>query len=519
MISKLPLTIHFWKMRISFFLVFLISSLYSFGQGGVREFKKFYYPNGVLSSEGYFKNGKPDGFWKTYYVNGVIKSEGLWRNSVLDSTWKFFDNLGNVKSIINYYLGKKSGYYFTYQMVNGSGSNKPILISKELYLNDRHEDYGFYYYSNGSINRITHYVSGKKDGVEKEFDKDSCVTTLCEFSNGRLLYYEEVNRTDSFGKPYGVWKTFFDNGRIKDEKVYINGLLNGYVKIYNQKGALVNAILYRNDSIVRDSISNDELILKELVDSVKGITERGTFLGKIRVGNHYFSSTGKLDSCLVYSSLGLLESSGPVDTNGYKSGHWREFYEGTKLVKASGAYLLSQRVGRWKYFYRDGRVEQSGTFAKGKVSGSWEWFNDDGSLRKFEEYYNGLRDGLYYELDEKSDTLVVGSYISGLKDGKWRITQGDLVETGRFVSDAKDGEWKYYYANGKICFRGSYNQGIADGRHLFFYPNGILQEEQFYSSGYPVGLWKKYSEDGFVIITIQYKAGEVFKINGFRVED
>ena len=33
----------------------------------------FYYPNGVKSSEGNFRNGKPDGYWKTYFENGVLK--------------------------------------------------------------------------------------------------------------------------------------------------------------------------------------------------------------------------------------------------------------------------------------------------------------------------------------------------------------------------------------------------------------------------------------------------------------
>lgn len=506
-------------MRYFILLALIANCTFSYGQVGQREYKKFYYPNGVLSSEGFFRNGKPDGFWKTFYVNGVLKSEGLWRNYALDSTWTFYDNVGNITSVINYYSGKKSGYYYTYKMHNGSGNNKPVLISKELYLNDRHEDYGYYYTLDGTIEKITHYLNGKKDGVEKEFSSDSVVTTLREYSNGRLIYYEEINRKDSLGTPYGIWKNFFENGRIKDEMVFVNGQLNGYVKKYNEKGALISAILYRNDSIVRDSISNDELVLRELVDSIRGITERGTFLGKLRVGNHFFLSGDKFDSCLVYNSIGVLQAEGPVDAEGYKKGSWSEFYDASRAVKAKGDYALSQRVGSWKYFYRNGHIEQKGTFVKGKISGSWEWFYPDGSVKKFEEYINGQRDGLYCELDESGDTLVVGTYISGLKDGDWKIVQGDLLEVGKYVGDSRDGEWKYFYPNGKVYFRGSYIQGIADGRHQFFYSNGGLQEEQYYSNGYPIGVWKKYSEDGFVYITIQYKAGEVFKINGYRVEE
>ncbi|NLD36650.1 MAG: hypothetical protein GX654_07265, partial [Desulfatiglans sp.] len=31
-------------------------------------YQQFRYPNGNISSEGYIKNGKPDGYWKSYYV-------------------------------------------------------------------------------------------------------------------------------------------------------------------------------------------------------------------------------------------------------------------------------------------------------------------------------------------------------------------------------------------------------------------------------------------------------------------
>lgn len=33
-------------------------------------------------------------------VNGIIKSEGLWRNKHLDSTWRFYDKIGNIESEI-----------------------------------------------------------------------------------------------------------------------------------------------------------------------------------------------------------------------------------------------------------------------------------------------------------------------------------------------------------------------------------------------------------------------------------
>ena len=50
-----------------------------------KEYKKFYFDNGVVSSEGTMVSGKPDGYWKTYYPDGGLKTEGNRREFKLDS--------------------------------------------------------------------------------------------------------------------------------------------------------------------------------------------------------------------------------------------------------------------------------------------------------------------------------------------------------------------------------------------------------------------------------------------------
>jgi hypothetical protein len=40
-----------------------------------------------------------------------------------------------------------------------------------------------------------------------------------------------------------------------------------------------------------------------------------------------------------------------------------------------------------------------------------------------------------------------------------------------------------------------------------------------YSSGLRVGTWKKYDEEGLMILNIKYKGGREVKINGKRVEE
>jgi len=507
-------------MKFSLFLFFFFSfTLFGNCQDAKNGYKKLTYPNGVVSSEGKFVNGIPYGFWKSYYVNGIIKSEGVWRNRHLDSTWRFYDKIGNVESEINYFEGKKNGYYLKYTTSVGKGSNKQILVSKELYVSDLREGVSYYFSPDGFLKSISIYVDGKKEGVEKEFSKDSVIIAVREYSRGRTIFYEEINRFDEDGLPYGVWKTFHQNGKVDTEKSYVNGKLNGYLKHFSDKGVLISAVLYKNDEIVKDSITLEEMVLLELTDSVTGmLKQRGTFLGKLPVGTHYFFTNGLVDSCLVYSEKGEVMSKGNVDKESLRVGVWVDYFPGTRKIKSKGAYVLSQKVGSWTFFFRNGKIEQKGSYSKNRLSGNWEWFNVEGNLLKSEEYLGGLRDGFYYELSTTADTIASGYFSTGLREGTWKIKDGELTEVGNFVNDTKDGIWVSYFPNGKVYFKGNFNQGIADGKHTFYYSSGKTQEEQFFSSGYPVNTWRKYEEDGFLKISLQYKAGEIYKINGYTVE-
>ena len=70
---------------------------------------RYYFQNGILSSEGFIINGKPDGYWKNYNEDGSLKSEGNRSNGELDSTWIFYGLKSTPKISIQYKSGKKEG--------------------------------------------------------------------------------------------------------------------------------------------------------------------------------------------------------------------------------------------------------------------------------------------------------------------------------------------------------------------------------------------------------------------------
>ncbi|MFM9057157.1 MAG: toxin-antitoxin system YwqK family antitoxin, partial [Bacteroidota bacterium] len=91
-------------------ILFTVALLTAFGVQAQDSLVTFRYPNGIISSEGFFKNGKPDGYWKSYYENGGLKSEGNRRGGLLDSLWKFYDEQGKKSSDIHYREGQKNGW-------------------------------------------------------------------------------------------------------------------------------------------------------------------------------------------------------------------------------------------------------------------------------------------------------------------------------------------------------------------------------------------------------------------------
>src|SRR5688572_6538048 len=122
----------FKKLNLLAFMLLLMNVSFVFSQKKeqvVNEngFNTFYYDNGIKSSEGYMKQGRPDGYWKTFYENGNLKSEGNRKSFELDSIWKFYNEDGKLATIFNYESGRKNGYKETY--------SEGKLIARESFVN------------------------------------------------------------------------------------------------------------------------------------------------------------------------------------------------------------------------------------------------------------------------------------------------------------------------------------------------------------------------------------------------
>lgn len=500
--------------------LFIVLPIAAQDEGDESRFVQFYYPNGQVSSEGTMKKDKPDGFWKTYYVTGVIKSEGKRTNYLLDSIWNFYNQTGELIQSISYKIGEKSGYSIRYRYDNPLNPGQSTIILQELYVNGRKEGNSYYYYPTGELMQTVFYLDGKKQGMSREFSKDSTLISVMEYNDNYLVNRERVNRTDSQGRKQGMFREYYENGKIKKEEHYLDDQLHGYYKEFIGTGELVIAMRYERGQIM-EVIDED---IKELLDMKSTFDEEGRliFTGGykegIPVGIHrFYDTTGAVENAHLYNIIGQKISEGIIDEQGRRKGSWIDLYT-TGKKRAKGSYVNNQRSGTWTFFYRTGGIEQKGRFERGRYQGLWTWYYPNGNTWREESYFNGREDGVFVEYDRAGGILTRGDYISGEKDGEWLYRVGDHQEKGNFVIGLREGTWKYFYNDGKLKYEGLYSQGNPDKKHKYYYPSGVLKEEQYYELGIREKNWKKYDNEGNLVMTITYKNNAEQRINGIRIK-
>lgn len=528
----------FLKFRIVLFIILNFSFLISFSQTiNPNGYNVFFYDNGVKSSEGTMRDGKADGYWKNYFKNGNLKIEGNRKNFQLDSVWKFYSENGKITKTINYLEGKKNGYSFNYD------TNQRV-VSKEPFINDIKEGNSFLFYPSGKTKQITPYLKGKPNGIAYEFSEDSLIISIFKYQGGILASVERLNRKDENNKKQGLWKEFYEDGKIKEEKKYKDNVVDGYVKTYDKKGNLINTEKFNNGKQVKNAPELAKL------DVYKDYFEDGTmkyeggYINGMPVGIHflykqkYFCDSLPVarddtsdvmikkyicrnravpDSAIIYEE-GIKIAYGAVDSIRNKIGIWTEYHNSGEF-KGKGLYANDKRIGDWIFYYPNGQIEQKGKYdKKGRAQGVWKWYYENGALMREENYINNLRDGLMTEYTEDGKIITKGDFIEDMQEGLWIYETAQYKEIGKYVNDKPDSLWKsYYLPKEKLRFEGKFLNGEPEGKHVWFYENGRKWMEGSFIGGMKQNDWKFYDDRGVNYLTIYYENDIETKFQGVKI--
>ena len=505
-------------MLKKYFFILFFFPFFSFCQSvdSTKEnYKAYYYESGFLSSEGYLVDSKPDGYWITYYPNQLRKSEGNRENFLLEGLWKFYAKNGNIQNTIEYKKDKKNGSYKTFD-------KNCFLIKEEIYEDDNLNGITTLFYPDSSekiIRKTIPFVNTVKEGIGYEYDKEGRIIAIVNYKNNFIVSNEKINRFDRLGKKQGVWKTYYDNSRLKKEERYKNGLLNGYVKYYNAQGKLESAVLFIDgkEQNQEENIADFDIESTYYRNGKVKSTSVYNKAGKKDGVSTTFDKEGKIIQTEVYKN-GYLLRKGIIDDKGLYQGLWEEYYLTGKL-KSKGEYRNGKKYGKWQYFFTNGKLEQKGSYdSNGLATGEWNWFYENGNLLRREEFRKGIEDGDLEEYAFDGSLITKGEFFDGEKEGEWIYELNDHKEVGKYRYGQRNGHWVFSFPNGKKSFEGSFVEGNPEGKHKYYNERGNLIKEENYSYGLREGKWKWYDEYGFETSTIIYKDGKEKRIDGEKVK-
>lgn len=472
------------------------------------QYIKFYYPDSVVSSEGWMQNGNPNGYWKSYYPSGTIRTEGNRKDFLLDSIWKFYDVYGVVQSEITYQANIRHGISRVYSETE---------IEEYDYINDTIKGIASIFSYSGHLLGTTPYENGKENGLAKRYDTLKRIIETIEYVDGYIVRKEYVNRINQNGMKQGLWKFFWDNDNLKLEGYYQNDKKNGYFKYYDEEGKFLRIEKWENDILIEDAIETKHLDRKVDYHPNGKIRTVAYFYKGVPDGvRREYSPEGEVIKSYILRN-GILMGEGIVDDNGKKQGDWKEFYETGKL-RAKGKYTNSKPVGKWIYYFEEGGIEITGTYSrKGEKDGEWIWYYPDKSILSIENYADGLLDGEYFSLTMEGDTLEHGSYLEGLEDGRWMYVNDSVLVEGSYISGKREGVWKTSYPNGKTKRWESYYDDELDGKSIYYWENSVKKAEYIYVNGLLNGNAYQYDTEGNILFTTTYRMGLEIRYEGVKV--
>ncbi|MBX7050999.1 MAG: hypothetical protein K1X54_03090 [Flavobacteriales bacterium] len=492
-------------IQISLIAFVLILNLHGFSQ-----ITQFRYENGVVSSEGLMRDGKPDGYWKTYYPDGGLKTEGNRLNFKLDSTWKFYREDSTLERMINYREDLKNGWE---KVFNG----KNVLLEEFVNVNGIKNGEARYYYDTGELKKVSQFINNKEEGKAIEYDKDGRIITNLVYKSGFIYSEERINRLDLNGDRTGIWRDLYPNGVIKEEGNWRYGKRNGVFKFFNRKGELDRLEKYEDGVLVIDEASTAILDLRSEYYETGKVKSTGPYREGKKQGNfrEYDENGRETGGALFDNDVKVGE--GMIDSLGRRIGSWKLFYhDGT--LRATGEYKEGLKEGPWQYYYQDGKTEQKGVYKADLPTGLWQWYFPDGKLHREENYRKGKEDGHAVEYDQNGTVVNEGDFTDGNKTGPWVMTINDHHEEGEYLDGERNGVWIWTYNNGQKAFEGEFESGIPVNKHRFWYANGQLYMAGSYQGGEMDGRWDYYNEIGILELQVEYESGQVTKINGTKIK-
>ncbi len=328
-----------------------------------------------------YKGGFIKKITKINQVNTEGNKEGLWQTFFADTNRKHVNAELQVSWEGTYMDGKREGYFKTY-------NQKGDLLTVEKYINDVKQedapelaklDIKTTYYSNGQVQTTGPYKGDVPFGIHRTYDENGKIEKADIYDSGRVIASGAVNEGD---KEEGDWKEFYENGEIKAEGKYVDGVKVGDWKYLFRDGKKFETGKY--DAKGKQSGKwlwyYDDGKLRRESNFIKG-QEDGDFIeyndsGSVITQGQYVD--GLREGKWIYQ-LGNFKSIGKYNGD-LEDSTWTEYYNDNGKVRFTGKYSQGRPDGVHMWYYPDGKTELEGHYTLGLMEDKWKYYTEDGAL-------------------------------------------------------------------------------------------------------------------------------------------
>lgn len=416
----------------------------------------------VLTTSGYYANGKKSGNWKYYSLTKVLRKEGNYRDNNKIGQWKYYydkiliDGSKNqyepysckLYLIENYENDELNGQSIQYSSLRrtpilcDTSKIKDVAPSDTCYKMEYDKSSQTANFQNGKLNGLFehkdslgllrfkgNFINDQKDGFWIESYTSDGFLNLDGFYMYKKGNYELGNRV---GKWTMQWGGYSDNDRIETEYNYKDGKLNGNTIEFNKKGK--PATIYKLEMGNLKSVDVYDSLGISIIRQYIITNETDTFYKCLamnkdqdgrKIYQEYLVKKKSPDPLSPeFFELFFKLNTGKNSDNGYADGQYKVF-DSSDQILIDGFYFKEDKKNTWKLYYYDSNVLKEQNFELG-----------------YEKYY-----------EIKSGKLFSGNFIQKFDNMKpkyeFKISKG-----------LRNGKSIYYGEDGKVLKIENYKNGV-----------------------------------------------------------
>lgn len=141
-----------------------------------------------------------------------------------------------------------------------------------------------------------------------------------------------------------------------------------------------------------------------------------------------FTQNSDLTEVQFFSKKGILESQGKMKGK-KRVGKWTYFFKDGKTLLSEENYKDGKLDGQATTYYKNGKKTEVANYLNGKLHGKRMRYSDSGKEIESFTYRSGVIHGPAIIYDEKGEVYAKGSYKNGIKSGIWEFNMdGEMVK-------------------------------------------------------------------------------------------